>query len=507
MLHSDESTEEVLILGAGPNALALALRMVEEKAMDVFNASQVARMQFWESRRSREDSRVPGWKKLAQDKIRIFDRDGKWLSQWTRQFEALEIEFMRSPVSVHLDLFDSNALREFAFRRDRCAEICDLGGFDEILSVYFSKRSARSVRAISINEQSRLLFDIPKSRLFIDFFSDLIERYELENVVEKQTVQTISFDQDSNLFSVWNTEGQLFRFRRIVYAGGVIQTPRIPDVFQNLDLFGSKIFHSSHLIGHCPGKLSRESLGGKSVAVLGGGLTAAQIALLGSTHGAKQVYLISRDYLRIKHFDFDVSWISRSRNAQHTDFYLSDLKTKEKLLKQVRQGGSITPEIMARLKLDRNVLIMQCRQVIGISLKQEGIQDCPMILELDNRQTVCVDIVILATGSDPDVRTNPLFQDLLSNHDLPFNKQSGLPVLNPDLSWENLPLHFTGAYASLELGPHASNLIGALTSSSRIFDSISSRLSSVEDQHEIESSELVQRYVFGNPFEILEVES
>ena len=90
------------------------------------------------------------------------------------------------------------------------------------------------------------------------------------------------------------------------------------------------------------------------------------------------------------------------------------------------------------------------------------------------------DFIWLATGTEMNFTKERCVHDLVRDECVPCH--NGLPILNPDLS---LPLRtetlgklfVMGAYAALELGPGALNLMGARQGGCRIAHSLKRALS------------------------------
>ena len=68
----------------------------------------------------------------------------------------------------------------------------------------------------------------------------------------------------------------------------------------------------------------------------------------------------------------------------------------------------------------------------------------------------------LATGTTPDVRSDPALEPHVDRH------LDGVPVVRPDLRVGGAPLHVAGRLATIELGPAAGNLWGARMAARRI---------------------------------------
>jgi thioredoxin reductase len=442
--------DEALILGAGPHAFALTCRLLQESD------------KFVESK----DASVP----LQEMQVRIFDRHGAWFTQFKHHFDSLEIESMRSPVSFHLDLIDPEGLLNFAKETNRLDEIKDTGAFQQVKSR--SKTRVQGLvrdRKIELSHHSKKLFEIPSSKLFLDFLDHLVEQYGLARVVEKQEVVRIQFCRESRIFCVFTANGETFHFRKLIYAGGVSHTPRVPEKFW--DWYAHyPVFHSWDILQAGSEKSFNCSMfENQRVLIVGGGLTGAQISVLAKKRGAKEVTMVVQHHLKIKHFDFDEAWIAPSKSGGEMSLYKRMLSWKTSLnIRTNHRSASITPAIEKDMKM-LGVKVLDHSTVSEIS-RPESTQELKIELK-ETKECLKANLVIFATGSDWSVRGNRLLFNLADEFDLPTNS-GGIPVLNHDLSWGDLPIFLSSAYACLQVGPPALNLLGAVVISKKIVDGI-----------------------------------
>jgi len=126
-----------------------------------------------------------------RDKILAFDPSGEWLTQWRRQFAALEIGHLRSPAVHHRDP-NPYELRRFAENRS---------------SELFPPE------------------DLPGSRLFEEFCGDTIKRWQLGDGVIKAKVTRIQ--PKSGRFRLWFEDGKSAIARRVIVAA-VRGKPHLP---------------------------------------------------------------------------------------------------------------------------------------------------------------------------------------------------------------------------------------------------------------------------------------
>ena len=90
---------------------------------------------------------------------------------------------------------------------------------------------------------------------------------------------------------------------------------------------------------------------GANIAVIGGGLTAAQVALKSVKEDAKRVKIFSKHALKKSQFDSDPGWMGPK---YRTSFEKLECPIKKrKKITQARHRGSITPEVFR--KLNKNI--------------------------------------------------------------------------------------------------------------------------------------------------------
>eukprot|EP00947_MAST-08B_sp_MAST-8B-sp1_P004710 g4710.t1 len=102
----------------------------------------------------------------------VFDPAGAWMSQWHRQFAALGIPFLRSPISAHPDPVDGEMMRVFAEdAKRREAEMIEV-----------------DLRKVA---EYHGPYEVPSTVLFKDFCDGVISRYKLGSFVQKARVTRI----------------------------------------------------------------------------------------------------------------------------------------------------------------------------------------------------------------------------------------------------------------------------------------------------------------------------
>jgi cation diffusion facilitator CzcD-associated flavoprotein CzcO len=358
-----------------------------------------------------------------QEKIVVLDPNGFWMHQWQRLFSMLEISHLRSP-AVHQPDPNPYALHQFAKYRS-----------DELFSPH----------------------DLPGAKLFQDFCQTLVSRWQLQQRVYRALVQRITPVSSSRPhLNVELKDGKSLVAQRVVLAvgGGM---PNFPGWVSKIATPYPKhrLCHSHEI------DLRRLRLRGERILVVGGGLTSGHLAVGAAARGA-QVLLLSRRRLSEKWFDADPAWLE-SRHCQ--EFAAErDWEARWEMIQQARNGGSITPDMMAHLRhmqQTNQVTLHQRCQVVRAEWRGDRWQ-----VYCQDGATLEGDRIWLATGTKLNATQNPLLADVLEA--FPTGIVNGLPVLDDHLRWPGCNLFLMGGLAALQIGPTARNLAGARLASDRI---------------------------------------
>jgi hypothetical protein len=369
-------------------------------------------------------------KKSMRGRFLAFDPSGTWLSQWHHQFAAFEIPHLRSP-AVHQPDPDPHALRTFAESRPQ-------GLFPP--------------------------YDLPGTQLFRDFCQDTIRRWQLADCVYPARVIRVEprNDRSRSRFCLHLANGRTICARRVVIAnGGAV--PNVPEWVGQISTSypQDRLLHSHRV------DLRGLSLQGERVLIVGGGLTSGHLALGAIDRGA-QVLLMSRRNVYDKLFDADPGWIGPKYLK---GFWAEpDLHVRYQTIQQARNGGSMTPAVLAQLRRferEGKILFYERCGVAQAGWRDDGWQvhcNNSAVHECIHHQQI--DRIWVATGSQLDARHHPLLQDVLDVH--PLELVNGLPVVDEHLRWQGCELFIMGGLAALRVGPAARNLSGARAASDRI---------------------------------------
>ncbi|KAK3627151.1 hypothetical protein LTR56_019365 [Elasticomyces elasticus] len=495
----NEVVHDVLIIGAGPCGLAVAARLRERTPSALYTDEERRRF-HWLSRHgdhysvkdkrtgrtmssSTRDSAVPNPSLLILD-----NSSDRWMAKWRRQFEALKITHLRSPLFFHPSPQDTEALKAFAHSEGRSKELHEIGGcVGKELSKHKKKkrtncRKSGIMGSHEIDERDREDYFTPSSKLFEDFCDKLARDYALEDgLIRQEFVQEIDYNSlggDSPLFTV-RTDRAVHQGRAVVVAVGSGDSPVIPAPFPSQICEGA--VHSANMI---PGRLIDPSLASKirarkttNVLVIGGGLSSAQITDAVLAAGVSRVWHLVRGPLRVKPFDVDLQWMGKFKNGEKSAFWMADGdEERVQLLRDAVAGGSITPRYRKILKKHENANRLKLCTETRVVAQHWSVDTQQWLVEIDPpvASMPAFDFIYFATGMQKGLETCQFLNHFQSN--FPIHVEHGLPALTDDLSWrEDIPLFVCGKMASLRLGPDAGNLGGARAGAERIAVAIQAR--------------------------------
>jgi hypothetical protein len=158
---------DLIIIGSGPAGLAALSCVQEDYSLNMLDSTQVQRASSWIKKGYRDKKRVM-----------VIDPNEKWLGEWERNFDTLDIQYLRSPTIAHCSYFDRNALlvsfldvfmrcitysyhilhfnQCYAISQGREEELLDSGCSD-----------IKSLRGTVLSSVG--LWKLPSSNLFLDF--------------------------------------------------------------------------------------------------------------------------------------------------------------------------------------------------------------------------------------------------------------------------------------------------------------------------------------------------
>ena len=362
---------------------------------------------------------------VSRDKLRIVDPNQRLLRSWTERAEAVGMKSLRSSLVHHIDV-DPFSLKKFADSSEGSA---------------YGKLRGK--------------YGHPDLDLFNAHCRRVVEENALESLHIVDSVVDLSRSDVGD--GKWGDRkkvvlsNETLSSRNVVLALGNPE-PLWPEWVRSLSTNGTSVFHCFDL------ERSKEDFRGKNVAVIGGGLTAAQAALKIASGKARRVKIFSRHPLKKAQFDSDPGWIGPKYRSgfERIDCPIA----KRRKIVKARHRGSITPEVLR--VLNRAVREQAIELEIGSHLPAmfgetaEDSQEC--FAEFD--------ALVLATGFEQCVPGAPLITEISKEFGLALSP-CGVPLLKRSVHWGE-GLYVSGALAEMRIGPVARNIPGARSAAAEI---------------------------------------
>lgn len=355
-----------------------------------------------------------------RDRVRILDPADQLLARWRACTAATGMSHLRSPSVHQLDL-EPWALERFAAKREHRA------------SDPFTGPHQR-----------------PSLDLFNEHCDSVIEAHGIEALHVRGAASSCRLYCDGAI--VDTLDGSSLTATNVVLAIGVGEQPHWPDWVPPGDR------RIEHIFAH---GFSYSFTGTKhDVAVIGGGISAAQVALRLVEDGHR-VQLLSRHAIREHQFDADPGWLGPKLMEGFARE--QDLARRRAAITQARYRGSVPPDVSTELRqaIGEGRIEWHRADVTGVADEQGARR-----LRLSNGRDVVVDRVLLATGFSARRPGGAMVDDLIERASLPC-AECGYPVVDAALRWHPR-IYVSGALAELELGPSAKNIAGARRAGERI---------------------------------------
>lgn len=350
----------------------------------------------------------------------ILDPAPSLLHQWRLRSQATGMAHLRSPVVHHLDPDPLNLL-------------------------HFAKTWKGKIGSgLFINPYRR-----PSLSLFDAHCEDVLDRYHLNEChISDKALRCKAWD---NGVLVATENHGLILADRVILALGSSETMTWPDWAPPSDPRIQHIF-DPEITWPDGNKL-------ESYVVIGGGISAGQVALRLMKDGCK-VHVVARHKIREHQFDSDPGWLGpKFLNGFHRTVCP---EKRRATIKHARNQGSMPPDVRRKLTQarKRGQLIWHEGTVEDLHASDESLN-----LKLNDGTTLEAHRVFLATGLCSTRPGGPFVDDLVAQG-LPISK-CGYPLINKALCWHTR-IQVMGALAELELGPAARNIIGARHAADRV---------------------------------------
>ena len=356
---------------------------------------------------------------VGLDQLAVVDPGERLLEQWRARVAVTGMRFLRSPSMHHLD------------------------------------SAPYSLQAFAAQQRGhrRAMFTTPNNRPSVALFhahcDHVVERLGLQAQHVRDRVEGIALDEGSAWVELAGGRG--IAARRVILAlgsGEALAWPawaprghrRVRHVFQP--------------------EVEDRRPAGTVVGVIGGGVTAAQVALRLAREG-RRVVMVTRHALRTSQYDSEPGW--HGPKFMTAFARLEDPRARRAEVASGRNRGSMPPDVRHALDgaLRRGAIELHRASVTSADVSGPGVR-----LTLEDGARLELDELLLATGFSGERPGGALVDRLVEEEGLPC-APCGFPIVDPALRWHRR-IHVAGPLAELELGPVAGNISGARRAGERI---------------------------------------
>ncbi|MEY7850569.1 FAD/NAD(P)-binding protein [Natrarchaeobius sp. A-rgal3] len=359
---------------------------------------------------------------LEADRLRIVEPDGL-LGGFRRKCAQCGTDELRSPYVHHVSP-DPFSLRNFARRRGRVDELVpsDVGS------------------------------DRPTVSLFFDHAAWVCERYDLESTVVRAAATDIEAVGDHLV--VETTAGPLST-EWCVLAVGHGRSYAVPEWAETLP-------PEAPVCHVWDPAFDPDAVGEtESVGIVGGGITAAQLAPTLAQPG-REPTMFARSPFRVESLEAGTDWMHFGGVVDELHGLPSASRERARAVVEARYDGAMPPHVFARLRraLERDRLSLE-RTEIEVATEAGG----TVVVTCRDGTARCLDRLVCATGFDSPY-DGSLLRRIRAESRLATGYR-GAPVLDDEtLRWRRRDgspsrLFVTGVAAQQVLGPFARNVIGA----------------------------------------------
>lgn len=353
---------------------------------------------------------------VPRERVRVLDPYAEPLAVWKRLTATTGMDSLRSPGVHQLDI-DPRSL--FAFAKTPAG------------------RALPSPKGV---------YGRPPLALFHAHSEEVIACHTLDTVRMLGRAQRL--ERTAHGWQV-ETDAGTIAARRVLLAISAAEQPHWPAWARQLRTSGAPIDHI-FAAGFAPDTLPSW----QHAVVVGGGVTAVQLALRLAARQPGTVTLLQRHAPRKNMFDSDPCWMGPK--CLEGFGQIVSYHTRRTIIREARHRGSVPDYVATRL---RNAIttgaIRHCIDAVAhAAFGADGTH-----LQLAQGDCLNADQVVLATGFEPRRPGGAWLDYTIAAHDLPC-APCGYPIVDRSLCWRD-GLYVTGPLAELELGPAARNIVGA----------------------------------------------
>jgi thioredoxin reductase len=368
---------------------------------------------------------------LTRDDIRILDPHDELLHAWRRCTRNCGMRYLRSPSVHHIDI-DPFSLDRYALLPEN---------------------------------RSDTNFIAPKDRPSVELFDRhcqmVIDNHRLESLHVRG--RALEIHNHITHVSVATTAGTIHA-RRVLLAPGMGEQPFWPS-------WAIRLKDQGTMVGHVfDSDFCLDDLQAKGpVAVIGAGISGAQLSLRIAEKQDDAVFLISRKAIQVIDFDFDPGWLG----PKHLERFCRQSIDQRRLeIMAARAKGSVPRDVKQALE---NATAQNRLTCIVDDITDATDQTGSALLIGRKGQYDCQTIV-LATGFTEKRPGNGFMDQVIKEFDLK-TAACGFPVTAPSLKWHER-IFVTGPLSELQIGPSARNIAGSRHSGRRITDALNAELPS-----------------------------
>ena len=367
-------------------------------------------------------ARLIGEANVCSQEIRIIDPAPRLLERWTTCTETTGMTHLRSPSVHHLDL-DPWSLQSFAGKRKRRKPGLLAGQYGR-----------------------------PALSLFNSHCQKVVETFGLADLHIQDRAQSSQVECDGVVVEL--ASGRRMRARHLVLAIGAGDQPHWPHWAPQ----GHNQVH--HIFD--PHFASWPVQTHETVAVVGGGISSAQVGLRLMKEGHR-VHMVSRHALREHAFDSDPGWLGPRHMVSFRQE--RDFDRRRAMIREARHRGSVPPKVRRAVQraIEKEKLTWHEGRVTGLEEANGLLQ-----LSVDGGAEIEVQRVLLATGFSTHRPGGELVDGLVASASLPC-AGCGYPVVDEGLRWHPR-VYVSGPLAELELGPVSRNIAGARRAAERLVE-------------------------------------
>lgn len=356
------------------------------------------------------------------ESITVIDPHVEPFHVWKTRTQNVCMEYLRSPAEHNLD-HGTQAIYRYAHE-------IKLGR-----KAFFSK------------------YNRPSLALFNSHCEHVVEKNDLSRM--RIQAECLGLTQKNGQFVIETSAGCLAS-SKVILALGDSNALLIPEWAKSAELLKSPIVHCF------AGRMEQlKNQAWNKVAVIGAGISGAQIANWMAARNPGKVTLIHSQPLKISRFDAAGCWL-QVKCQKFLNKY-SDFSERRRVVDNVRNKGTIPSEIGDILK--DNVASQALRTLHAEIVSASG-DESAVCLKLSTGELQTFDLVILATGFARSLPGGDLLKDFVDELSLP-TAACGFPVIDKYLQWTK-DLFVAGSLAELELGPAARNIVGGRLAAERI---------------------------------------